>query len=98
MARTDQADLDATIAFLTDKLQLKAGATIFDQCCGLGGMSIPLAKLGFRMVGVDLCHKYIAMAQAEAAAAKLQAEFAVGDAFVFVPGRACDAALNWYTS
>ncbi len=46
LARTDAAELEETIAFLRDKLKLVAGATIFDQCCGLGGMSIPLAKLG----------------------------------------------------
>lgn len=98
LARTNQAEVEATIAFLNDKLQLSPGATIFDQCCGLGGMSIPLARLGYRLVGVDLCEKYIAMAQSEAKAAQLPAEFHVADAFAFVPDAQLDAAFNWYTS
>jgi len=98
LARTDAAELEETIAFLRDKLKLVAGATIFDQCCGLGGMSIPLAKLGFRIIGADLCAKYIGMAKAEAAAQKLWAEFHEADAFEFLPDVACDAAFNWYTS
>jgi SAM-dependent methyltransferase len=98
LARNDQAELAASIAFLTDKLQLKAGDVIFDQCCGPAGMSIPLAKLGFSLIGVDLCEKYIAMAKAEAEAGGISASFSVGDAFAFLPPVPCDAVFNWYTS
>lgn len=63
MVRTNEAELEESIAFLREKLHLTAGATIFDQCCGFGAMSIPLAERGFRMFGADLCQKYIAMAK-----------------------------------
>ncbi len=63
MVRSNQAELEESIAFLREKLHLTAGATIFDQCCGFGAMSIPLAERGFRMFGADLCKKYIAMAK-----------------------------------
>ena len=125
MVRTNQAELEESIAFLREKLHLTAGATIFDQCCGFGAMSIPLAERGFRMFGADLCKKYIAMAKkavasksgnsnkakvakgksakaktrkSAASPQKLDATFAVADAFDFVPRVACDAAFNWYTS
>ena len=38
------------------------------------------------------------MADAEAKRGNLPATFAAGDAFLFSPGTACDAAFNWYTS
>ena len=63
MVRSNEAELEESIAFLREKLHLTAGATIFDQCCGFGAMSIPLAERGFRMFGADLCKKYIAMAK-----------------------------------
>lgn len=63
MVRSNEAELEESIAFLREKLHLTAGATIFDQCCGFGAMSIPLAERGFRMFGADLCKKYIVMAK-----------------------------------
>ena len=105
MVRSNEAELEESIAFLREKLHLTTGATIFDQCCGFGAMSIPLAERGFRMFGADLCKKYIAMAKqavasksgktksgktgspkgkaAKTASAKtkLDATFAVADAF-----------------
>lgn len=100
LARTDKADLEATIAFLRDKLQVAPGASIFDQCCGLGGMSIPFAQLGFDVTGVDLCSKYIKKAKAEAERLGMtaQAHFFEGDACEFVPANSVDGAFNWFTS
>jgi len=106
MARTDQNELAQSLAFLRGQLHLQPGAVVFDQCCGLGGMSIPLAEQGYRMIGADLCHKYIVMARA-AAKASMEAgridknaanDFFIGDAFEYVPATTCDAAFNWYTS
>jgi 2-polyprenyl-3-methyl-5-hydroxy-6-metoxy-1,4-benzoquinol methylase len=100
LKRTDAAEVAATIAFLRDKLQVADGARLFDQCCGLGGMSIPLAEAGFDVVAVDLCHKYIDMARAAVADTALKADFHQGDAFVFLPPgkNDVDGAFNWYTS
>jgi len=106
MARTDHNELAQSLAFLRGQLHIQPGAVIFDQCCGLGGMSIPLAEQGFRMIGADLCHKYIVMARAAANASveagtldkSVTTDFFVGDAFEYVPATTCDAAFNWYTS
>lgn len=99
LARQNQAEVDDTIKFLTEKLGLKPGARIFDQCCGLGSMSIPLALAGFTLVGVDLCGKYIRAAKTEATQKGIAtASFFQDDACSFVPSESCDAAFNWYTS
>ncbi|MBS1997307.1 MAG: methyltransferase domain-containing protein [Cyanobacteria bacterium SZAS LIN-2] len=102
MARTDLTELNESIAFLRDRLRLQPGAVIFDQCCGLGGLSIPLAEAGYRIIGADLCRKYINMARAAAkASGKIPdgtTDFFVGDAFEYIPATRCDAAFNWYTS
>lgn len=99
LTRHNQAEVDDTIKFLTEKLHLTPGARIFDQCCGLGSMSIPLALAGFALVGVDLCGKYIKAAQTQAAEKGLTStQFFQGDACSFVPSESCDAAFNWYTS
>lgn len=98
LERNDPAELEATLQFLTRVLQVNPGDRIFDQCCGMGSVSIPLAKRGFRMVGVDLCEGFIKRANGDIAGSALPAEFFVGDAFKFVPDGSCDAAFNWYTS
>jgi SAM-dependent methyltransferase len=98
LERHDPVELEATLNFLTNVLQLGPGDRVFDQCCGMGSVSIPLAKRGYQMVGVDLCKGFIARANRDTEVGALPAEFFVGDAFTFVPGEPCDAAFNWYTS
>lgn len=98
LERNDPAELEATLRFLTNVLQVSPGDRLFDQCCGMGSVSIPLAKRGYRMVGVDLCDGFIKRANGDIAGGALEAEFYVGDAFEFVPEEPCDGAFNWYTS
>lgn len=98
LKRNDPAELEATLYFLTRVLQVNPGDRLFDQCCGMGSVSIPLAKRGYRVVGVDLCEGFIKRANGDIAGGDLSAEFHVGDAFEFVPEGSCDGAFNWYTS
>lgn len=98
LARNNQAEVDETIAFLRDRLHLAPGARVFDQCCGLGGVSIPLSQAGFNVTGVDLCSKYILKAKAEAKRLGLTAQFFEGDACEFQPAESVDGAFNWFTS
>lgn len=98
LERNEPAELEATLRFLTNVLQVSPGDRLFDQCCGMGSVSIPLAKRGYRMVGVDLCDGFIKRANGDIAGGALEAEFYVGDAFEFVPEEPCDGAFNWYTS
>jgi SAM-dependent methyltransferase len=90
--------IDRSVNFIIRALDIQPGETVFDQCCGIGRMSIPLARLGVHIIGVDLWRAYIQAARQRAESEHLQCQFEVGDAFTFVSPRKCDAAINWFTS
>lgn len=73
------------------------GGRVFDQCCGTGSLSLPLARLGLEVEGVDLIPGYIEEARAHAEAEGLSARFEAADARAYRPAP-CDGALNWWTS
>lgn len=98
LVRDDEDDLAATIEFLTTRLKLKRGALVYDQCCGIGSLSIALASQGMKAIGSDLCDFFIERAIRDATEAGVDCEFFCDDAFLFVPDRPCDAAFNWYSS
>lgn len=91
-------DVDATVRFLVEALGLVPGARVFDQCCGIGRLAIPLAAWGADVIGVDQAGRYIERARERARGAGLAATFVAGDAFEFVPEKPCAAVLNWWTS
>jgi SAM-dependent methyltransferase len=93
-----EKEVNEAVDFLMDKLSLKAGMRFFDQGCGLGTLSLALARKGLHVTGVDLINSYITRAQAEAAAENLACDFHTGNAYDFVPSKPCDAAINWWTS
>lgn len=84
--------------FLVERLRLLPGARVFDQCCGIGSLAVPLAARGFCAVGCDLIPRYIARAREHAQAAGVHVEFSVADAFAFAPAVPCAGAFNWWTS
>lgn len=94
----NQEEIDLTTAFLIEKLELKPTSRVFDQCCGVGSLSFPLAKQGIEIIGVDLGTKLIMQAQTQAKELMLNCKFYCGDAFNFVPQELCDGAFNWHTS
>jgi SAM-dependent methyltransferase len=93
-------DIDDTLAFLTSKLDLAEGSTVFDQCCGIGSLSLALAMRGITVYGCDIAGSMIARAQADARHSGVDGltHFAVADAFTYVCPTPADAAFNWYTS
>src|SRR5262249_52158537 len=80
------------------RLELQQGDRVFDQCCGVGGLSVPLGQNGVSVVGVDLIPGYIRRAQETAQRASADCTFRCADAFEFVPEPPCAAAFNWGTS
>lgn len=54
---------------------------ILDIGCGLGEHSILLTRLGYQVLGVDFAPHAVQQARANAAARRVDARFAVGDAF-----------------
>lgn len=89
-------------AGLVRLLSLHAGGRLFDQCCGVGRVAVPLVARGVHVHGVDGVASYVARARArcEALPVASRGEFCFerGDAFTHVPVAICDAAINWYTS
>lgn len=98
LVRHDAAALAATVRFLQNVLHLETGMRVFDQCCGVGDVSLALAARGMVVTGVDLMPSYIERAIARAADLGANCDFYAGDAGVFVPDQPCDAAINWWTS
>jgi SAM-dependent methyltransferase len=93
----DPATTRATVDFLTRALGLVPGSTVLDQCCGTGRLSVPLARRGIRVVGVDLSPDYVRRAEASARGVP-GVSHVVGDAASFVRHPPVDAVVNWFTS
>lgn len=79
-------------------LNLNQGEVVFDQCCGLGGLSWGFSRLDIEAIGVDLSHSYIQKAQIEHPPTKIKSQFYCADAFTFQPPKPIDAAVNWHSS
>lgn len=67
---------DAEVAFITRQLPLSSHPSILDLCCGPGRHAIPLARHGYRIVGIDTNDAQISRA---AAAAPTNAAFRTHD-------------------
>lgn len=59
---------------------IPAGETMLDVACGTGQISIPAARIGIKVAGVDIADNSIAFAQNRAQQEGLDAVFEVGDA------------------
>lgn len=69
----------AEVNFIVEVLNLPVGSKILDLACGFGRHTIPLAKKGYDMTGLDYTEKFIRMAEEKARKENLQIEFLVGD-------------------
>ena len=98
LTEADPERVATTVEFLHRVLELGEGMRVFDQCCGVGRLSLPLARRGVQVTGVDQTADYIEQADRSARDEGLPAEFHCADAFEFVTGDLCDAAVNWFTS
>jgi SAM-dependent methyltransferase len=84
-------------AFLVRELGLVAGDRVFDQCCGIGRLSIPLAQAGIAVTGVDINPAYIDQARSRALAASVGPDLYVGDPAEFIAPEPCKGAFNWFS-
>ncbi|MFI5719797.1 class I SAM-dependent methyltransferase [Nocardia sp. NPDC051750] len=94
----DEGQVEPALRFLIDRLELTGRARVLDQCCGIGSLTVPLARQGFRMTAVDQAAGYIERARREAGSAGVTVEFTAADACVFLPAHPVDAVFNWWTS
>jgi ubiquinone/menaquinone biosynthesis C-methylase UbiE len=69
----------AEVDFIVEILNLPPGSKILDLACGFGRHTIPLAKMGYDMTGLDYTEKFIQMAEEKAKSGNVQIEFLVGD-------------------
>lgn len=69
--------------------------SIVDLGCGTGNLTIPLAKQGYKLTGVDLSPAMVDVARRKAAEARLQTKFFVGDLRDFYrPEKAFDTVIS----
>jgi SAM-dependent methyltransferase len=79
-------------------LGVETGAAILDLCCGVGRHSLELARLGYRVTGVDRTAAYLRVAQEMATAEDLDLELVEADMRDFARPAAFDGAINLFTS
>ena len=63
-----------------NRLGLTPGSKVLDVACGTGNLSLPAARLGANVTGVDIAPNLVEQARANAAREGLQAQFDEGDA------------------
>ena len=80
------------------RLTRPRGKDVLDLCCGPGRLSVPLAKRGYRVTGVDRTRFLLNKARARARAAKAKVEWVTKDMRDFVRPDSFDLALNMFTS
>jgi SAM-dependent methyltransferase len=79
-------------------LGIEPGAHVLDLCCGVGRHSLEMARLGYRVTGVDRTREYLDLARQKAADEGLEVEFLEGDMRTFRRPGAFDAIVNLFTS
>ena len=63
-----------------ERIRLKPGTKVLDVACGTGNQSIPAARTGAEVIGLDIATNLLEQARKRAAAEKLNIEFIEGDA------------------
>lgn len=70
----------ASAAAFVDRLALRRGETVLDVACGTGNLTLPAARAGAAVIGVDIAPNLIEAARASSIAQKLAVRFDDGDA------------------
>ena len=79
-------------------LEIKPGESILDLACGFGRYSIPLAKLGYSVTGVDLNESFIQEASEKANEMNLNAQFDCADMREYIKPAGFDNIIIMYNS
>jgi SAM-dependent methyltransferase len=72
--------------------------SVLDLCCGMGRITLELARRGFTAAGVDITGSYLAAAKEDAAYEGLDIEFIRKDVRVFKRKESFDTVVNLYNS
>lgn len=93
-------DLPDILGFINRHTDIQPGIKVFDQCCGVGSVSLPLAEQGAQVIGVDLSTAFIqeVIKRRDLAGLEKTATYISGDATTYTTKDKCDLAINLYTS
>jgi ubiquinone/menaquinone biosynthesis C-methylase UbiE len=91
--RTDQE-----VAGVMTMLGLRPGARVLDLCCGQGRHAVPLARIGYRMIGLDRSAYLLALARQAAQKASVKIPLVRGDMRHLPWHEHFDASINLFTS
>lgn len=86
------------LPFLKRVLRLRPGTKLLDVCCGVGRHSLPLAKAGVDVTGLDVSPVYLADARRRAKKAGVRLRLVRGDMRRENFGPEFDVAMNLWTS
>ncbi len=79
-------------------LRLRKGQRVLDIPCGMGRLTIPMARMGLAMTGVDLTASYLQRARRQAKREGLDIRFVRRDMREIDFEGEFDAAFNWWGS
>jgi SAM-dependent methyltransferase len=98
LKRIDDKEAEVSTQAIARLLHLPIGGIVYDQCCGIGSLSLPLAKRGYIVHAADQAYGYIKQAQLAAQKAGLNINYAAADANTWIPPDPCHGVFNWWTS
>jgi len=79
-------------------LKLRQGDCLLDVPCGMGRLSLPLARQGVKVTGMDAEARFVQAARRQARAERVRARFVHGDMREMSFDGQFDAAVNWFGS
>lgn len=86
------------VRFILDVLDLPAGKAILDLYCGYGRHAIELAKLGYRVTGVDATAAFLDIARQKAEEEKIAVDFRQCDMRELDYSGDFDAVINMFAA
>ncbi len=86
------------VAGVMTLLNLSSGARVLDLCCGQGRHAIPLARAGYRMIGLDRSRFLLARARQAAREAGVDVQWVRGDMRWLPWQEQFDACINLFTA
>jgi ubiquinone/menaquinone biosynthesis C-methylase UbiE len=89
---------EAETQFIASSLGLRPGGGVLDLACGVGRHAIGMARLGYRVTGIDFNARYLEIAAADAIAAGVDVSWHAGDMRALEYDRAFDGAYSYFTS
>ena len=93
-----EAQTRKQLAIVRRLLRLRKGSRVLDIPCGMGRLTIPLARVGLKMTGVELSDSYVRQARRAARGLGPAIRFVKADMRRIDFDGEFDAAFNWFGS